>query len=184
MILAGGRSRRMGRDKALLPVGDSVLIDRVIAAVIAVGLEPLIVGRSALPTHPQVRCIPDADPDQGPASGVRTALDEAAGGAVLVLPCDLPQCTPALLEWLRATWDAHGLPPVWAGSWDGDLHPLPGIYGPQTREHLHAGGSLRQVFAHIPGCSVEVPAALRRSYLDLDTPEDAARYGLDADRDA
>lgn len=170
----------MGRDKALLPLGDSVLIDRVIAAVIAVGLEPLIVGRATLPTHPHVRCIADAHPDQGPASGVRTALDAAAGAAVLVLPCDVPQCSPALLTWLLSTWGEHGRPPAWAGCWDGELHPLPGIYGPNARPHLQAGGSLRRIFAQLPDCHIEVPAALRRSYLDLDTPDDVLDYDADA----
>ena len=73
-VLAGGQSRRMGRDKALLPLGDQTLIERVIAATRPLGYPCFIVGDPATYTHLGLPVHPDRHPGLGPLGGLHTAL--------------------------------------------------------------------------------------------------------------
>ncbi len=92
-VLCGGASRRMGRDKALLPVGGRALALRVAdalrdagaGAVTAVGGDLAALAALGLPT------VADRAPGEGPLGGILTALAEAAAGqpVVLVAACDL-----------------------------------------------------------------------------------------------
>lgn len=95
VVLAGGRSRRFGRDKAVEPVDGVAMAARVAAAlraagaadVVAVGGDVDRLGALGLTVWP------DDAPGEGPLGGIVTALDRAgaAGHAVaVVVPCDLP----------------------------------------------------------------------------------------------
>jgi molybdopterin-guanine dinucleotide biosynthesis protein A len=99
-ILAGGRARRFGgADKASLPLGRARIIDRQLAALSVVADDIRIVandrGRYA---GLGVRVIPDVMPEAGPLGGIYTALLDASHERVLILACDLPFVTAALLE--------------------------------------------------------------------------------------
>ena len=99
-ILAGGRARRFGgADKASLAVGRARIIDRQLAALAVVADDIRIVanepGRYG-GLGPRV--IPDAIPGAGPLGGIYTALLDATHDRVLVLACDLPFVTAALLD--------------------------------------------------------------------------------------
>lgn len=99
-ILAGGESRRMGRDKALLPIGG-----RTFLGAIASALRPLVerirvVGRESAPGLPLGSVQPDLRPGHGPLSGIHAALATATAGRVLVVACDLPLVTTAFLRGL------------------------------------------------------------------------------------
>jgi molybdenum cofactor guanylyltransferase len=88
-----------GADKAALAVGDARIIDRQLAALSAVADDVRIVANdrqryAAL----GVRVIPDLVPDRGPLGGLHAALLDASHDRVLVLACDLPFVTAALLE--------------------------------------------------------------------------------------
>ena len=107
-ILAGGRARRFGgADKASLPVGRARILDRQLAALSAVAGDICIVSND-----PEryagigVRVIPDAIADAGPLGGIYTALLDAVHDRVLVIACDLPFVTAALLERLIAESDS------------------------------------------------------------------------------
>jgi molybdopterin-guanine dinucleotide biosynthesis protein A len=100
-VLAGGHSRRMGRDKALLPWGAGTLLGhalerlRQVCAEVAVlsGTEPryLDAGAPVLVDHVSER---------GPLGGLVTALDHARHDLVLLLAVDVPFATPELLRHL------------------------------------------------------------------------------------
>ena len=100
IILAGGRSTRMGRDKALASVDGAALLDRARALLRNAGADAcLVVGR---PDEPDG----DADlaPGAGPAAASRHALAIALDRgfrAAWILPVDMPLLTPDLLEALR-----------------------------------------------------------------------------------
>lgn len=83
-ILAGGRSARMGRDKARLRFRGRSLLGHVRAAAEATGWPVRVIRRDALP-----RC--------GPLGGIYTALKTSRAGAELFLACDMPFVTSALL---------------------------------------------------------------------------------------
>jgi molybdenum cofactor guanylyltransferase len=107
-ILAGGQSRRMGRDKARLELGGQTLIERVLAAVAPLNCPAFLVARQAddyarfgLPV------VPDLFPGAGPLGGLGTALRHASAPALLLLACDLPFLTPAFLRFLAAQLGTH-----------------------------------------------------------------------------
>ena len=103
-ILAGGRARRLGgADKASLPIGDARIIDRQLAALAAVADDVRIVANDRdRYAGLGLRVIPDAVTERGPLGGLYTALLDASHDRVLVLACDLPFVTAALLQRLVA----------------------------------------------------------------------------------
>ncbi len=112
VILAGGQSRRMGADKALLrlPSGGPALIERVVAAARAVTDDVVVVAADAerLPVM-AVRTVPDAIAGAGPLAGLVAGFAAARHADILALACDLPYLSVPLLRWMAAlprTWDA------------------------------------------------------------------------------
>ncbi len=104
IVLTGGESRRMGRDKALLPVGTppTALAVRVAGALRA-GACPDITcvgGDLAALRALGLDAVPDDHPGEGPLGGVLTGLRTAALGIVLVLACDLPAIDGATVRGL------------------------------------------------------------------------------------
>src|SRR3989304_9423119 len=109
-VQAGGRSSRMGSDKALLRLDGVPLIERLLQRVSGLGEEILI------PTNrPQdyqylgLRMASDPEPGAGALHGLRTALEAARGQTVLVLACDLPFVSRPLLEHMLQLGGAAGL---------------------------------------------------------------------------
>lgn len=100
-ILAGGGSRRMGRNKALLPYRGRPLIDHVYETVQAVFEEVFLVTNEPAP-FAFLPCpkIPDRVPGKGPISGVDAALRHGRHPYVLVVGCDAPLLSPLLLKLL------------------------------------------------------------------------------------
>lgn len=100
-ILAGGRSSRMGQDKALIHFNGSPLIQHAIRLLQFAGLNPRIAGASSdLSTFAPV--IPDqpTHPGLGPLSGICAALDAASARYAIFLPVDLPLLAPSLITYL------------------------------------------------------------------------------------
>src|SRR5574342_801833 len=88
-ILAGGQSRRMGRDKATLKWGTDSLLNHMVQLLSTVVGAVRIIGRDDLP---------DRIPGKGPLGGILTALETTDREANLVLAVDLPLLTPAFLK--------------------------------------------------------------------------------------
>ena len=179
VVLAGGASRRFGRDKAEEPVGGITLVDRaarslseVFSAVVVVGgVEP---GQVA--SWPR---IPDLRLGLGPLAGIEAALAhaETTGSAgVFALACDLPLVTPVVIGAVVA---ALGEGPMAAPRKESEpgLEPLVAIYRcsclPVVRALLD-GGDLRahRIFAATGGTLVDVPA---EAFLNVNTLADRER---------
>ena len=133
-VLAGGQSRRMGRDKALLPLGGQLLIERVLAAARPLAYPGLIVGDPAAYGHLGWPVLPDCRPGCGPLGGLYTALGTTAA-PVLLLACDLPFLTPAFLRYLVDRRGPHQavVPHTAAG-----LQPLCALYEPSCMAAVKA----------------------------------------------
>jgi molybdopterin-guanine dinucleotide biosynthesis protein A len=96
LILAGGRSRRMGRDKAGLPVGDGTLIEHLVRRLAPVVEETIVAGGPLPMALDGVRRIEDRYQGMGPLAGIHAGLVEASHRLVWVVACDLPDVEPAL----------------------------------------------------------------------------------------
>ena len=135
-ILAGGRARRLGgQDKRALRVGPTTILERQLAAldglvdrVFVVGADPAA-GGGPLPA-----VVPDRLPDAGALGGLYTALCEAAGSHVLVVACDLPFVTTALLARLIGLADST-CDAVVPRSTDG-LQPLCAVYARRLADEV------------------------------------------------
>ncbi|MCE2471763.1 MAG: molybdenum cofactor guanylyltransferase [Anaerolineae bacterium] len=107
-IIAGGQSRRMGRDKAFVELGGRALIERVIqrsadlgqAETILITNKPADYAHLGLPMHRDIL------PDTGSLGGIYTALVKATSPAVLVLACDMPFINADLLRFMLTQLDA------------------------------------------------------------------------------
>ncbi len=109
-VVAGGHSRRMGRDKALLPWDGGTLLDHAITRLGAVCREVRVLSGQELRYADRGRPVHvDALADGGPLAGLGTALSVAAPRSVLLLGVDMPFVTDTLLAHVRdalAGWDA------------------------------------------------------------------------------
>jgi len=117
-LLAGGKSRRMGRDKAFLPVewqGNSVpLWDRQLSILKAIAPAELVVSGPRKQGYPaSIRVFPDEWDDAGPLGGIATSLARIHQNMLLVLALDLPRIQPGFLQKLLGRCEAdRGVVPM------------------------------------------------------------------------
>jgi molybdenum cofactor guanylyltransferase len=106
-VLCGGRSSRMGTDKASLVVGGVAMARRVADALAAGGCSPVIAvgGSPSLAASLGLAHLPDAFPGHGPLGGIITAATQET--PVVVAACDLPGLTPTTVSALIAALDRH-----------------------------------------------------------------------------
>ncbi len=95
-LLAGGQSRRMGTDKALLPVGTGTLLDHMTAKLHALDIAEVVVCRNA------PGCLPDLLPGLGPLGALHSLSRHYPGRDLLVVPVDMPLLSAATLAALLA----------------------------------------------------------------------------------
>ena len=125
-ILAGGKSSRMGQDKALLPLHGIPMIRHIATAMQSVVPSVCIVSdRSAPYRFLNLPVCPDLVKEAGPLGGIHAALTHLGAPAVLVSGCDTPYLTTPLFRHLLET--PHRSPALVARAADG-VHPLCGIY--------------------------------------------------------
>ena len=106
VLLAGGKSSRLGQDKALLRFGSGAdMLTRTVELLGGVVDSVVVVGRP----YPNGIGITDLAPGLGPVGGIATALTYATGAACLVLSCDLPFMPRDVLVRLVAAY--RGRPP-------------------------------------------------------------------------
>ena len=122
-VLSGGKSSRMGRDKAALPYGGVTLLEHQTRKLRSLGIEDIMISGCAQ-AIPGTRFVPDVCPGRGPLSGIHACLSAAEHEAVLFLTVDTPLIP---LEALQALLDAHtgGVTLLRCG---GRAEPLPGVY--------------------------------------------------------
>jgi molybdenum cofactor guanylyltransferase len=110
VILAGGRSRRMRRDKAFLPCRGTTLLERQVGLVRALAPEEIFISGRADADYGALGLpvLLDRFTDLGPLAGVERALAEARSPLLLVLAVDLPDMTADFLRRLAARCPAGG----------------------------------------------------------------------------
>ena len=107
-VLAGGQSRRMGRDKAALSLAGVPMLQRMLEKLAALKLKPQVAGLQTVPIDLQATVIEDAHPGCGPLSGIETALRHSHAALVLVVSVDLPLVSTELLDWMLERAAATG----------------------------------------------------------------------------
>ena len=95
-LLAGGQSRRMGTDKALLPIGTGTLLDHMLTKLHALDIAEVVICRNA------PGCLPDLLPGLGPLGALHSLSRQYPGRDLLVVPVDMPLLSAATLAALLA----------------------------------------------------------------------------------
>lgn len=107
-VLAGGESRRMGSNKALLEIAGKPLVLRAAELLRPLARDITILGEVASYAHLGLPILPDQYPIRGPLAGLCTGLKSAGYDWNLFLPCDLPLMEEGVLEILaRRALEGH-----------------------------------------------------------------------------
>jgi len=166
VVLAGGMSRRMGRAKAMVPLGGRPLIAWPLAAAAEAGLEAVVVAKagSELPPLDVAVWEEPAEPVH-PLTGLVAAL-ERAGRPIVALACDMPFVTAGLIARMAA---AEGVAAPRGQA-------FPARYPPAALPALRAGlaheAAVRDVLAEL---AAEEIAADERALMGINDPEALAR---------
>jgi molybdopterin-guanine dinucleotide biosynthesis protein A len=130
VILTGGKSARMGRDKALLKLnGENLsltLADRFSKSLGPAAFSVDAAGRFPCRGYPE---LVDRFPGRGPMNGLISGLEYAGGGHILLLATDMPCADPALALELESRLGGHDVCAIRRAG--GRIEPLFAVYGPR-----------------------------------------------------
>jgi molybdenum cofactor guanylyltransferase len=183
VILAGGRSRRMGRNKLSLKIGERTLLDRAHLALTSRCEEILVVGESEY-APAGARRIPDLRPGGGPLAGIEAGLLGANHRSIFVAAGDMPFLNGDLVGYmLDLLYDR--VPAVVPDLGDG-LHPLCAAYKREVRSAVSAAldrgvRAVRELLRGLPGVRYVREDELRcfgdpnLLLMNVNSPEDLAR---------
>lgn len=136
IILAGGKSQRLGRDKCLLDIGGRSLLAHTVDKLANVSDDLIVV--TSDPTYLELldattRLVPDQKPGMGSLMGIYSGLREAYYSHALVVACDMPFLNLALVRHMLPLADGHD---VVIPRLDGMMEPLHAIYGKSCLPHM------------------------------------------------
>lgn len=193
IILAGGQSVRMGRNKALLrlrPDGPT-LIEMVYAVAREVSKKIVIsTNEGQIYTFLHERCIPDTFSGCGPLAGLEAGFTALGTEAAFLLGCDMPYIYPLLLHLLKGVRQpGDAVIPLNA---DGHPEPLCALYYwsclASLRAYLQGGDfTVRAWLQHInvmyvPFSVVKQVDQYQRSFVNLNSPQDVQEHSRESIR--
>jgi molybdopterin-guanine dinucleotide biosynthesis protein A len=182
IVLAGGKSQRIGRDKALLELEGRTLITHVLDRLSPLCGE-LIISTNAgeLYTHLPARIIPDVIPGRGALSGIHAGLAAMRNERAIVVACDMPFLNLPFLRYMVSIAPGYDVVVPRPGR---DYEPLHAVYAASCVEpiaQLVAEGPRRIVELYQRVQVREVTAGEVRlfdadlSFFNVNTPEEWAR---------
>lgn len=170
-VLAGGRSQRMGRNKAGMELAGISLLERMLGKLRKLGLGARVAGMREPVEGVSVEVVSDLHPDCGPLSGMESALSRSERQLVMMLGVDLPLVETEFLRWMLERAQVSGaaatIPRVL-----GQPQPLCAVY---RRELL--GGIARALNSGDYKTMTAVESAAAGARLDLFDVERAATLG-------
>jgi molybdenum cofactor cytidylyltransferase len=187
IILAAGASSRMGRTKALLPLGGGWFLQRIDATFRSAGVECVLavaghdwqaIDAAVAAAGLSLRLVRNPDPSRGQLSSLLAGLDALPPGVpgVLVTPVDLPLFTPDTVRRVVAAWERSRAPIVRPSR--GSRHGHPAVFAASLFDELRAAdlsvGARAVVRAHAKEI-LDVPVDDPGAFDDIDTPDDYER---------
>jgi molybdopterin-guanine dinucleotide biosynthesis protein A len=186
VVQAGGRSSRMGEDKALKPFLGRPLIQRVMDRVSPIADEFIVTTN-----HPEdysflhTRLVSDLISDRGALGGLYTAIASATHPIVAVVACDMPFASARLIEGMSRLMVQHEADVVIAKSEEG-YEPIHAVYRRETclpAIESAISADLWKVIAWFPQVKVQVLTSEELNSLDphglafwnVNTPEEFAK---------
>ncbi len=183
VVLAGGKSSRMGRPKSLLLFDGEPLIVHIVRALKHIFAETVVVAAPGqeLPDLPAV-LVRDEVAHQGPVGGIYYGLKAAGGKFCFVTSCDVPFLNHALIAHFTSQISNYD---VVVPFWEDRFQPLHAVYRTSVLPLLKAQLDRRELrpvylFDKVKTCKIE-EAAIRHfdpkglSFLNMNTPDDYER---------
>ncbi len=184
IVLAGGTSRRMGRDKALLPIDGRPMIRSLVRSLVPLS-RAVIVSLNDRDRHEElkralpagVRVVYDERPGQGPLGGICAGLKASDSDLNLVVACDIPEVDPGFIAEMLSQAGHHDV--VASVDREGKANALLALYRrsvvPLIEEQLDQGKT-KAVLFH-PRCRVRyVPIRDGAWYRNINTPAEYRAY--------
>jgi len=139
IILAGGKSARLGRNKVVETIGNKSLIERVISSLTCFNSEIMIVvaKESSLPKltdYPKLKIVQDIYPGKGTIGGIFTGLSNSELFYNLVVACDMPFLNIALIRYMITQSDGYDV--VIPKTKNQVLEPLHAVYSKNCIPYL------------------------------------------------
>jgi molybdopterin-guanine dinucleotide biosynthesis protein A len=192
-ILAGGQSRRMGRDKAQLRWGEASWLEHTARVALEVVSHLAVIGRSRPVDWPlgNIAFLEDAVPDSGPMGGLLAALRWASElpqeCQVLALACDTPNLKSGAVEWVFEQASQRQLQHGLIVRNGGRVEPLFSIYTVRcltlleqrlaSDEDSPGRFSLRAFIEAADFEYVDAPATIAAMLHNFNTPDDVRAFG-------
>ena len=182
VILAGGKSSRMGSDKSLIQIGGLTILELLanqlrplVAEVLISSNDPGSHGFLGLPL------VPDESPDCGPIMGILSGLSAARHERVFFTPCDIPSLSVGFVRDLLLRAQAADV--VMALDAQGRYEPLLAVYSrglvPRIRDLVAAGQRRIVSILELPGVKADFVSLAGQSwYRNLNSPEDLLELDL------
>lgn len=144
-VLTGGRSSRMGENKARLKLGPHFLVELVAHTVRETIGNVTLVGNPLAFADLPFECLPDAQPGFGPLSGLETALASHRAELNLLTGCDMPDLkTTDLTQLLTAATQNNALCTL-ARDANGRRHPLCAVYRTEALPYVQNALAARRL---------------------------------------
>lgn len=186
LVLAGGKSTRMGSDKALLRQDGETQLSRAVSLLEA-HVDRVFVSTRADQTDDPERSkyaqIVDRYEDIGPVAGILSALDSNKSVGWLVLACDLPNIDEATIAYLIGNCSADHPVTAYESVVDGLPEPLCAIYRPESRALINGfveQGIIcpRKILINLDTCLLKQPSP--GALHNINAPEDLAGTGIES----
>jgi molybdopterin-guanine dinucleotide biosynthesis protein A len=178
LILAGGSSTRMHRDKAVLQYQGKSQLDRAFELAsrhVARVFVSVRANQTEDPARAQRPLIVDSVAGDGPIAGIRSAFAADTEAAWLVLACDLPFLSDAVIDFLVGERDAAMLATAYNSAHDGLPEPLCAIWEPAAAailaDYQAGGGHCPRKFLIRHGARLLEPQDTR-ALDNVNTPEE------------
>lgn len=169
VLVAGGKSRRMGRDKRLLELGGQTLLQRSLSVLQSLFDEVLIALAEPLPqlTGQGYRVVTDLIPNCATLGGLYTGLSSASHPRIFAVGCDMPFLNPAVIRRLaeRGAQVDVAMPTLATG-----LQPMHAVYSKACLPHLERMAKAQELkvqgLSEVPDLTVRLVS--EKDFLDVD----------------
>ncbi len=176
IILAGGKSRRMGKDKGLIIFKGKPFIKYIIEALQPLVNEIVIVSDDeAYDVFMETTRIPDRIPASGPLGGIYTGLDYIKTPYAIVLSCDIPKIKTDSLEKLTRHITIEN--DVVQYEYDGETMPLIAVYKKECKITCLSllekdKRRVRSLIDELQVKTIQVPESIKDQVININTPEE------------
>ncbi len=182
LVLAGGKSSRMGFPKYLLPASGGTVTDHIIDRLGSMFSEVIVAGRGIVMNRTDTRVVEDVRIKRTPLVGVLSGILAAENPRVFAIGCDMPFVRKQLIRRLVFETVSDVVVPVVRGYFE----PLCAVYSSSAakgiQRYLDAGGSkVTGFFSSVTVTEVNESAVravdpLLESFINLNTPRDYAKW--------